>query len=436
MIINSKNDEMQLWHGLPAIHIKERDEWAIFTNINDEVVVGTIPSQDYLNENYREKFAQEGAFECFKNIVNKQNDAMTIVLCLTERCNCRCKYCFLEARDSGMSMNEEMLHKAIDLGIEYARDRHLIVAAVGGEPGIEEQLLAEMVRYTKQKYAEERINSYEFRITTNGIVSDSVIDLLTENNFVVSLSMDGNKDIQDYQRPFADGTGTYDIVERNIKKLCSKGMDVTVRSTVTRYGVLKMAEIVRNLANLGVKKVHFEPVTPGGRGAKAEEMLWPPEAIKFSQELIRAMNVGEELDVDVISFPYMNMNVAPVIFCDGSISNRLVVSPEGNLSTCVEVQSRNHELFGALGVGYYDRDKREYIIEYDNRRKACRGCESLKNSDRECAKCPLNFYCGGGCPTRNYRGSNDTEIVDSYRCTIVREVLPNVMKRIYKETYI
>lgn len=439
MKINDSNDEMILWNGLPAMLIEHSDRkkyWAFFSNIDNEVVIGRIPENELDLDIHYIKAKNAGAFKCFDDLKKTKNEIMTLVLCLTEKCNSRCRYCFLEAHEKGTSMSMDLLHHSIDKGIELANGRHLCIAAFGGEPGIEEDLLQEMVRYSKAKLANSNVKSFEFRITTNGLISDKVINLISDNNFIMNLSMDGIPEVQNFQRPLPTKKESYPIVENTINKLLeSNKVTLTIRCTVTNFSVTRMPETVKLLASLGIKLIHFEPVTPGGRGATADKSLQPPEAETFVRYLKESIKVGEDLNVDIICFPYMNISSAPRIFCDGKIQNRLVVSPEGNLSSCVEVQSQNHELFDALGLGFYDSESRKIIITSDERRSACRGCEVLKTTERGCSSCPLNFYCGGGCPTRNYRGSASTEIIDNYRCKITREMLPHVLKMFYYETY-
>ena len=87
---------------------------------------------------------------------------------------------------------------------------------------------------------------------------------------------------------------------------------------------------------------------------------------------------------------------------------------------------------------YYTLDyfyKHKFVIDYNERRGAKRGCKVLKNSKKACSICPLKFFCGGGCPTRNYRGTGNSEKVDEYRCDIIRLVMPFVLNEFYKSTF-
>ena len=366
-----KLNNMTIWHDLPALIVKENDDkkMVVFSNLNGEFVACEINYEERLDKEIYEELKKEGFFECLNNTTQYKSDELTLVLSLTEKCNCRCRYCFLDANVCGKVMTEELLRDSIDKAVELAKGRTINLSAFGGEPGTETYLLEEMVKYSKTI----KNQKFKYSITTNGIFGQKVLNLLIENNFSVSFSMDGIPDVQNFQRPLANGKDSYNVVEASLKKLTQNNINLKVRCTVTKFSVGKMVDTVKWLSKLGVKKVHFEPVTPGGRGCNDNDLLQPPSAKDFSQNLINAIKCGARIGVDVICFPYMNMMVAPVIFCDGNINNRLVVSPEGVLSTCVEVQKKEHELFSYLGLGNYNFDERKFNIDYNERRGAKRG---------------------------------------------------------------
>lgn len=429
-----KLTNMIIWHELPALIVEEENKkkLVIFSNVSGEFVACKIDFNDRQNEEIYNELIDEGFFDCINKNSNYKSDELTLVLSLTEKCNCRCKYCFLDANICGKVMTEGLLKDSINKAVELSGGRTINLSAFGGEPGTEADLLEKMVKYSKTI----KNQKFKYSITTNGIFNDRVLNLLIENKFNVSFSMDGIPIVQNYQRPLPNGKNSYDIVECSLKKLIENDINLKVRCTVTKFSVNKMTETVKWLSKIGVKKIHFEPVTPGGRGCNDNDLLQPPSARDFAKNLIESIKIGSNIGVDVICFPYMNMMIAPVIFCDGNINNRLVVSPEGVLSTCVEVQKKEHELFSYLGLGKYDFENKEFNIEYNQRRGAKRGCEALKESKRACKKCPLKFFCGGGCPTRNYRGTGNSEKVDEYRCDIIRLVMPYVLTKFYKSTFL
>lgn len=431
------NGEVFIWNELPALAVDKggKKYAAIFTNLNGEFSILRIPFEEIDDKCHYDQAKKIGAFDCLVSEKNKMSDEFTVILSLTEKCNSMCRYCFLDAKRNGKDLTMEMLYSGIDFAINNALGRPITFAAFGGEPSVNFSLLAEMVNYIKQKCCENNSLKAKFAITTNGIMDEKTLNLLIENNFKISLSMDGLKEVQDFQRPLSNGKSSYDIVISNLKRFIQSNLDLKIRATVTKFSVSKMADTVSELAKYGVKKIHFEPVTPGGRGCNSEDLLSPPNSEEFVDNLVKAIEVGAGVGVDVICFPYMNMLVAPIVFCDGRIQNRLVISPAGVLSSCVEVQDPNHPLFDSLGLGYFDNKTKQLVITAEERRTAIRGCNAIKDENRNCNNCPFVFFCGGGCPTRNYRGTGMSNRVDLYRCKIIKGIMPYILNKFYNSTF-
>lgn len=424
------------WNGLPAISIN-KEKLIVFTNINEKFSSFVIPYRDKDNETYYNLANEQGAFRCLYS-KKKTSDELTVVLSLTERCNSHCRYCFLDAQTNGKIMTKDIIEATVNYAFENSKNRSINFAAFGGEPGTQPELIEYLIDCVKKKkVGENKDKNIRYSITTNGVLSEKMLKILIQNRFIVSLSMDGIREVQNYQRPLADGKESFDLVCQNIKKLLEAGLSLKIRATVTQFSVEKMAEAVKMLGEIGVKKIHFGAVTPGGRGDTNDKALQAPTAKEFAENLIRAIEQGNESNVDVVCFPYLDLDNTPVTFCDGTAKNRIVVTPEGIISSCVEVQSKSHFLYDALNLGYYDEKEQKLIITREERGVKCGGCNHFSTAinKENCKTCPFLFFCGGGCATRNYRGSGDSSSVDAYRCEIVRRVMPYVLERLAYATY-
>lgn len=429
-----KKDDLFSWYGLPALVVDENNI-AIFTNIEGNLKVIELSKTELSDKETLKQAKENHFFECIDKNRKKFHPTLTLVMSVTEKCNNRCRYCFLDATKIGTDMTEEMAFAAIDSAMELAKGKNLNLAYFGGEPTVSFSLMKKTVQYAKQHPDVKKLKKLEFTITTNGVFNDEALKFLIENKFNVSLSMDGIPEVQEYHRPLANGCSNCAIVEKNLIAL-AKSNKLKIRATVTAFSVGKMVESVQWLADRGVKRIHFGPVTPGGRAATNDARLQPPPAKDFVKNLHDSILLGEKLGVDVICFPYMNALHAPMTYCDGRINSRLVITPKGIVSSCVEVQDKEHPLFDAFNLGYYDKDNKKFVLTATERRSAQKmGCEALKENKVQCQNCPLLFFCGGGCPTRNYRGSGNTEQIDEYRCKITKGIMPFILKRFYRSTY-
>lgn len=428
-----KDGDLFSWYGLPALVVN--DKIAVFSNDGNGLKVLELSIEEINEEKIYQEVKENHFFECLGKNIEKKHPSLTLVMSVTERCNNRCRYCFLDANKAGDDMTDEMAFAAIDAAMELAKGKTLNLAYFGGEPTVSYPLMKRSVHYAQNHPKLKDLVKLEFTITTNGVFNDEVLNFLIENKFNVSLSMDGIPEVQEYHRPLANGCSNCALVEKNLTAL-AKSVNLKIRATVTAFSVNKMVESVQWLADRGVKRIHFGPVTPGGRAATNDPQLQPPSAEDFVQNLYASILLGEKLGVDVICFPYMNAMYAPMTYCDGRINSRLVITPKGIVSSCVEVQDKDHPLFDAFNLGYYDEVDKKFVLTATQRRSAQKkGCEALKMDKVICKTCPLLFFCGGGCPTRNYRGSGNTEQIDEYRCQIIKGIMPFILRRFYEATY-
>lgn len=147
-----------------------------------------------------------------------------LTLQVTQQCNLRCEYCIYSGiydrnrMHANQRMSLETAKKAIDFFID--RNSELmspVIGFYGGEPLLEFDLIRQCVEYARSKVEGKKIR---FNMTTNGtLLSDSVVDYLVENDFILGVSLDGSKKEHDVNRKFVNGEGSFDVIISNIEKI-------------------------------------------------------------------------------------------------------------------------------------------------------------------------------------------------------------------------
>ncbi len=166
-----------------------------------------------------------------------RQNAMLLILGLTERCNLDCAYCCYSGKFAGQrthsakSMSLETAKAAITHYLEngHVGDGTAPITFYGGEPLLEFHLLQECVRFAEE-LATKRGEKVRFAITTNGtLLDDTTVDYLVDHEFLVMVSMDGPQPAHDRYRVFPNQQGTFTVVERNLRRFAERYPDYKLR---------------------------------------------------------------------------------------------------------------------------------------------------------------------------------------------------------------
>ena len=124
--------------------------------------------------------------------------------------------------------------------------------------------MKKVTAYAREK-AMEKGKRVAFSITTNGsLITDEIISFLKEEKINPTISFDGPPAYHNRQRPFKDGSGSYDKVYANVQKLRAVFPNLAARATVhddadpfrikeglkqagfTSYSLIKSAPVILN----------------------------------------------------------------------------------------------------------------------------------------------------------------------------------------------
>ena len=160
--------------------------------------------------------------EYIEDIVN--NNMKKITLQVTQNCNFRCEYCVYSGSyhnriHNNKRMDWETAKAALDFLFMHSKNSsEIAVSFYGGEPLLEIELIERCVNYTKDKFRGKKIN---FGLTTNAsLLNDDIIRYMSEENFFLTISIDGPKEVHDKNRKYADSKrGTFNTVMLNVQRI-------------------------------------------------------------------------------------------------------------------------------------------------------------------------------------------------------------------------
>lgn len=336
-------------------------------------------------------------------------------------CNLRCKYCFASTGDFGTGrklMPLETGKAAIDFLLEKSVGReNLEVDFFGGEPLMNFEVVKEIISYARSK-EKEWGKHFNFTITTNGmLLNDDNIDYINREMHNVVLSIDGRREVNDRMRVRVDGSGCYDKILPNFKKLVEKRGDKEyyVRGTYTKYN-LDFSNDVMHLYEAGFDQISVEPVM---EEPKVEYAITEAELERIYEEydrLVDKLTAVKEKGEFINFFHFMiDLDQGPCVVkrlrgC-GSGNEYVSITPDGDIYPCHQFVGHEEYKMGNLEEGTFNEEiKKEFAGAHVYSKPACQDCWA-------------KFYCSGGCNANNYIYNGDIHKAYELSCKIQRKRL-------------
>lgn len=345
---------------------------------------------------------------------------MNYILHLTQCCNLRCKYCY-ESRGKN-ELSFEMIKLIIDSEIDR-KSKNVGLTFYGGEPLLKKDLIYKTIDYIKSKKSK---TEFYFGITTNGtLMDDNFIKIIKENNFVsLGYSFDGKKETQNLNRVTIEGKGTFDVVEKNAKKLLNINKSIVVMVVVTKNNIEKLSENVTYLISLGFKSINllFDYLQD-----------WQDEDLKIIKEQYNKVaevyynKFIQEEDIDIFVFDekiktYIKDDCNCNDDCQLGVKS-INVGTDGNFYPCMQFVDSKEYIIGNCKNG----------IDIEARN------ELLKKTGKEhnaCKECSLRKRCKHTCACKNYLISKDVNTLSPLVCELERIIIniaDELAERLYKQ---
>ena len=334
----------------------------------------------------------------------------------------------------------EMAEKAVDIALQ-SPTKYLSFEFQGGEPLLNFNIIKHIVEYTEEHKGYHEI---KYNVVTNlTLITDEILDFFVKNDFGISTSVDGPEYLHNSNRPFSDGSGTFEQVKAAIYRVREKGLRVGAIQTTTKASLVYPREIVRAYKELGFDSVFLRPLTPLGKATlKWDEIGYTPdefvEFYKVALDEIIKINQGDGFfkedhasillsRIDGKFVNYMELR-SP---CGASIG-QLAYYADGDVFTCDEGRMLHEMGDHTFRLGNVFESTYSDIINNGVCKTVC--ASSILETIPTCCDCVYQPYCGT-CPVVNYAKSQD--IIEKgprgYRCKIYSGMLDYLFRLLLNE---
>jgi uncharacterized protein len=352
----------------------------------------------------------------------------TCTLLLTTDCNLRCGYCYANAGKEKSYLDIVTAEKAIKLVTDNAirqRKNARVVLHAGGEPTRNWRVIVKSVKLARKIMSSHGLKA-SFSITTNGVLPESRAIWLAKNIEYVLISLDGPADIQNAQRPRADNGPSFQSVISTIETLQSFGKKIHIRTTLVAENIHRFEEIASFiLSDLKADTLHVEPVSTTAGRCESNPHIQPPSQESFLAEFVRLSN-DKRFSGKLIN---SHVSILRERFC-GAAGKNFGITPKGDVSSCLEVISRDDPRANSFLYGHYDHGIGKFAINQ----------ESLSLLDKRCGSnvegcgnsCFAEFGCAGDCLAKHADGNQESLFVHrtNHSCTLQKGILLDLLKRL------
>lgn len=319
---------------------------------------------------------------------------------MTTKCNLRCIYCYNSKERNQcdeQSISFEMAKAGVDYFYATNNSRHIRFYGPG-EPTQEFKTLKLIVEYAKSKDIHTTTE-----IQTNGCFNEKVRKWLLDNINIIWISFDGEPDIQNYNRPCANGKPSAPIIEDNIRWLLNnktnQNIMVGARVTITNDNVLRQKSIIDYFQSIGIDYIWCDPLFPSVNKIPVCEDNDKLESYDFDMDLyvdnyIEAYNYAKEKNMFYGSFLSCNF--------DGSCNKHCrSCTPVPHFTTDGYISACDLVTFGSdaghmdcFVYGKWNDETKQF--EIDSEKVKVLQSRTTDNMNH-CKKCIAKEHCGGYC---------------------------------------
>lgn len=210
----------------------------------------------------------------------------------TNRCNLRCKHCYIEAEDHRYD-DELTTGEAITFINDLAEMKVPVLLFSGGEPLIRKDI------YELGSLAAEK--GLRPVISSNGtLIDDQVAQRIKAAGFqYVGISIDGAPLTHD---EFRNKKGAFDMAIKGIRACLNNGVKTGIRFTVNKYNQKDLPEIFNIIEKEGIPRFCMYHLVYAGRGRNMMEMdtvaAEKREILNLvSEKTVQLHNKGVEVEI-------------------------------------------------------------------------------------------------------------------------------------------
>lgn len=338
----------------------------------------------------------------------------------TLRCPGKCKYCWGSDNHAEI-MDIDIINDIREWLLMFRNNEPVHFTFHGGEP------LLPGYDFYKEAFpilnSLSNVNGYSMQ-SNLWLLDEDTVKLLNENNVALSTSIDGPKEITDYQR----GKGYFDKTMNSVKLAEDNGLNIKYVCTFTSYSKDYADEIYDFFRDMGAT-VKIHSALPSLRGDNADP--WALDQEDYGRLMVSLLD-RYLYDLDKFQIKDFDHMAKSSLIRHGTLctfancmGDTLAVGYDGSIYPCYRFVGMDEYVMGNVK----DKPTQEDLTNSNAWRKLKEFNEYV---DENCKDCRFIKYCRGGCPYNGIVANHTPRAVDS-QCDAYKLIFSDISRKQNKD---
>lgn len=311
-------------------------------------------------------------------------------------CNLHCEYCYaMPFRCENFKILDlEVVEKIVKEAFEVTDN--LIITWHGGEPTMPGVKYYKDYMAIVEKYKAPHQNVVNMIQTNATLITDEFAQFFVDNDFIVSVSIDGDAETHNRNRHYASGKESYDKTMEGVTLLRKYGIYPPVIATVSKNTYEDCERTFKSFISEGFTEIKFSPVYDSAEDefsiSSDEWLTYIKRVMDLWMEMQDPSIKVREIDEVLEWFSGGQINTCS---STNSCINWMSIDEEGNVYPCEYLRATES----------YGNVKEMHIADVFNTEAHKRFVAKVMHIPDECKACEFYSMCGNGCPATRVRNN-------------------------------
>lgn len=358
---------------------------------------------------------------------------ITLIIKVTNACNMRCRYCFIEPSVFHKTMVSDTAKRLIRVFLDSDWFDTVHFVWHGGEPLLRGSRFFEDL-VNEQRRLPTRV-SYTNSIQTNATLLDNEwLAFLSKNSFSIGLSLDGPKELNDASRPMRKGPpiSAYAVTLEAADRLRALGQGPAAIVVINRANVEHPEQLYGEFKALAID-IKLNSLSRSGLAATPGAEM-DISAEEYGNFMVRMFDVWFDDPEPTIHIEPIGQHIARILGVPGVVQachftrschrTFLGIAPDGDLYPCGMFQGEPAFRYGNIHSMTPENVATTALFGRIEDREA--------HVLAGCSKCSFFDLCYGGCMFHSLKNAG-LFVEKDYYCTGYKKYFEHALRRIHSD---